>query len=165
MSKNVVTEIKNLMIKYGFVDAKLEDGTEIKVDGELEEGNEVVVVTEDSELPAPDGEHTLADGTVVETEGGVIVDIDKPEEMEDVEVQVEVPEEIAPVVDELIDALVPLLDEVKEIAEELKKMKNDFEAFKKEPAGKKIGNGKTDFSKVVDPIEDKAKAIIALRKK
>lgn len=173
MSKNVVTEIKNLMIKYGFIDAKLEDGTEIKVDGELEEGNEVVVVTEDAELPAPDGEHTLEDGTVVETEDGVIVDVDKPEEMEDVSVEVEVPEEVAPVVDELVEALLPLLDEVKAIADEMKKMKekmesfsNEFQSFKKEPAGEKIRNGKTDFNQVItNSVDEKAKAIIAMRKK
>lgn len=167
--KDIVNQIKNLMVKYGFISEKLEDGTEIKVDGELVEGSEVKVVTEEAEIVAPDGQHILEDGTKVETEEGVIVNVEKPEGEEmmenEVSVQVEVPKEAAPVVDDLVEALLPLLDEVKGIAEELKKMKNDFEAFKKEPAGKKIGNGKTDFSKVVDPIADKAKAIIALRKK
>jgi hypothetical protein len=173
MSKNVVIEIKNLMKKYGFMDAKLEDGTEIKVDGELEEGSEVVVVTEEAELPAPDGEHTLEDGTVVKTEDGVIVDVDKAEEMEDVSVEVEVPEEVAPVVDELVEALLPLLEEVKAIADEMKKMKDkmksfskEFESFKKEPAGDKIRNGKTDFNKVItNSVDERAKAIVAMRKR
>lgn len=179
-SKDVVNQIRNLMVKYGFVDAKLEDGTEIKVDGELAEGNEVVVVTEDAEVPAPDGEHILEDGTKVETEGGVIVDVEKPEGEEsmegEVEVPVEVPAEVAPVVDDLVEALLPLLDEVKSIADEMKKMKEkmesfhmEFEAFKKEPAGKKISNGKTDFNKVEnkqeDTVENRIKAIASLRNK
>lgn len=178
-SKDVVNQIKNLMVKYGFVDAKLEDGTEIKVDGELAEGNEVVVVTEEAEIPAPDGVHTLEDGTKVETAEGVIVDVEKPEveEMEDeVSVEVEVPAEAAPVVDDLVEALLPLLDEVKSIADEMRKMKekmesfeNEFQAFKKEPAGKKIANGKTDFSKVEnksnDVVENRIKAISSLKNK
>lgn len=179
-SKDVVNQIKNLMVKYGFVDAKLEDGTEVKVDGELAEGNEVVVVTEEAEIPAPDGVHVLEDGTKVETEEGVIVDVEKPEGeemMEDeVSVEVEVPAEAAPVVDDLVEALLPLLDEVKSIADEMKKMKEkmsqveaEFQAFKKEPAGKKITDGKSDFSKVsnkpIDVVEERIKAISSLRNK
>jgi ppGpp synthetase/RelA/SpoT-type nucleotidyltranferase len=177
-SKDVVNQIKNLMVKYGFVDAKLEDGTEIKVDGELAEGNEVVVVTEEAEMPAPDGVHTLEDGTKVETEEGVIVDVEKPEDEESMEdeVSVEVPEEVAPVIDDLVEALLPLLDEVKSIADEMRKMKekmksfeNEFQSFKKEPAGKKIANGKTDFSKVEnktnDVVENRIKAISSLKNK
>jgi uncharacterized protein YgiM (DUF1202 family) len=63
---------------------------EIKTaDGELTltyEGEELVVglpvfvITEDGNVPAPDGEHSLEGGVVIETEGGSIVEISTEEE-------------------------------------------------------------------------------------
>jgi len=169
-------------VKQIFVDAKLIDGTKIKVEGEdLLEGAKVVVVTEEGEIPAPDGVHELEGGMKVETKEGVITRIEQvvSEEMEEVEVPVEVPAEIAPVAEEVvgavIEALVPLMQEVKVLVDEMKKMKDgmkemsaDFEAFKKEPAGKKISDGKTDFNKQSssdDVIAERLAAIAAMRKK
>jgi len=54
---------------------KLSDGTEIKYPGELAVGTSVIVVTPEGEIPAPDGEHTLEDGTIIKTEGGNITEI------------------------------------------------------------------------------------------
>jgi hypothetical protein len=173
-------EIKS--VKEIFVDAKLVDGTQIKVEGEgLVEGAKVVVVTEEGEVPAPDGVHELEDGIKVETKDGIIAKIEEvvSEELEDVEVPVEVPAEIAPVAEEVvesvIEALLPLMEEVKVLVDEMKKMKdymkdmkNDFDAFKKEPAAKPIANGKTDFSKSYnndDAIDAKWAAIAELRNK
>ncbi len=176
--KTAIHEIKKLMVQFGlisaenvnekFAEAKLVDGTVVKVEGDLVEGAAIKVVTEDAEVPAPDGVHELEDGTKVETKDGVVVKIEKveaepeveveaKEKMEDVPVMSEVPAEVAdiaaPVVDAIVEAIVPVLEEVKELAQEMKKMKekmesykNDFEAFKKEPAAKKIKSGKTDFS-------------------
>lgn len=173
--KTAIQEIKKLMVQFGlmspekFAEAKLVDGTVIKVEGDLMEGAAVKVVTEDAEVPAPDGVHELEDGTKVETKDGVIVKIEKVEapaeevsveaeqKMEDVPVESEVPAEVAdiaePVVNAIVEAIVPVLEEVKSLTEEMKKMKekmesfkNDFESFKKEPAAKKINSGKTDFS-------------------
>jgi len=56
--------------------AKLVDGTEIKWEGELAEG--VAIMLADGS-PAPDGEHTLEDGTVVAVQGGVVAAIRQPE--------------------------------------------------------------------------------------
>ncbi len=77
-------------VKQIFVDAKLVDGTQIKVEGDsLMEGAKVVVVTEEGELPAPDGVHELEDGTKVETKEGVIARIEeKVEEAEGPEVEI-----------------------------------------------------------------------------
>ena len=102
MSKNanLVGEIKSLMVKFGFLKsdfAKLVDGTEIKVDGdELKEGAAVMVVTEEGDVPAPDGIHELEDGTKVETAEGLIKSIEiksEEESLEDVE-EVEMEDEI-----------------------------------------------------------------------
>ena len=169
-------------VKQIFVDAKLIDGTKIKVEGEdLLEGAKVVVVTEEGEIPAPDGVHELEGGMKVETKEGIITRIEQvvSEEMEEVEVPVEVPAEVAPVAQEvveaIVEAIVPLMEEVKVLVDEMKRMKDgmkemsaEFEAFKKEPAGKKISDGKTDFNKQSnseDALDSKLAAISAMRKK
>ena len=77
-------EIKKLLFsettEEAFVDAKLVDGTIVRVEPALEIGASVAVVGEDGEVvPAPDGEHELESGEVVRTEGGVIVEIMTPE--------------------------------------------------------------------------------------
>ena len=77
-------EIKKLLFsettEEAFVDAKLVDGTIVRVEPALEIGASVAVVGEDAEVvPAPDGEHELESGEIVRTEGGVIVEILEPE--------------------------------------------------------------------------------------
>lgn len=67
---------KLLGLSFKFVDATLADGTAVKVEPEVEEGASVVVVTADGEdVPAPDGEHALADGRVIVTTDGVIIQV------------------------------------------------------------------------------------------
>lgn len=183
LSEKFNVEVKDgkiATVKEIFVEAKLIDGTVVKVEGEgLVEGAAVKVVTEEMPdgVPAPDGSHELEDGTKIETKDGLIVSIQEKiaEEMEEVEVPVEVPAEIAPVagevVDAIIEAMMPLMDEVKVLVDEMKKMKdgmksmeNDFEAFKKAPAAKKIADGKTDFNKSPNSENDISDRIMALRK-
>jgi hypothetical protein len=195
--KTAIQEIKSLMVKFGFiadttklsfVDAKLIDGTQIKVEGDsLMEGAKVVVVTEDGEIPAPDGIHEIEGGVKVQTTDGVIVKLEEPEmegegdveevEMEDVPVEAIVPAEVAPiaepVVAAIVEAIVPVLEEIKSLTDEMKKMKeqmksvkSDFEAFKKLPAGKKISDGKVDFNKQenFNSSDAKIEAIMNMRK-
>lgn len=183
LSESFSVEVKDgkiATVKEIFVDAKLIDGTVVKVEGDgLVEGAAVKVVTEEMPdgVPAPDGSHELENGTKIETKDGIIVSIEEKvaEEMEEVEVPVEVPAEIAPVagevVDAVIEAIMPLMDEVKVLVEEMKKMKdgmksmeNDFNTFKKAPAAKKIADGKTDFNKTDSSSEDIADRIMKLRK-
>ena len=188
--KTAIQEIKKLMVQFGllspenFAEAKLVDGTVVKVEGDLVEGAAIKVVTEDAEIPAPDGVHELMDGTKVETKDGVVVKVEKVEEspvveeaMEEEVIETEVPSEVSsvaePVVAAIVEAILPVLEEVKDLAEEMKKMKvmmqsykNDFESFKKEPAGKKINGGKTDFSNVEKLNSDDARVatIMSFRK-
>lgn len=87
-------EIKKLLFsettEEAFVDAKLVDGTIVRVEPALEIGASVAVIGEDGEtVPAPDGEHELESGEVVRTEGGVIVEIMSPEPVEEEEEEVE----------------------------------------------------------------------------
>jgi len=166
-------EIKS--VKEIFVDAKLVDGTKIKVEGEgLAEGAKVVVVTEEGEVPAPDGVHELEDGTKVETKDGIIAKIEEVvsdvEEEESEEPELEVPS-IA-MEQEMLDMLKEF---VKKMSEKMSNMEtkmgeveSQFAAFKKEPAAKPIANGKTDFNKSYnndDVIDAKLAAIAELRNK
>lgn len=195
--KTAIQEIKSLMVKFGFiadttklsfVDAKLIDGTQIKVEGDsLMEGAKVVVVTEEGEIPAPDGIHEIEGGVKVQTTDGIIVKLEEPKmedegnveevEMEDVPVEAIVPAEVAPIAEPVIaaivEAIVPVLEEIKSLADEMKKMKekmgsvqSDFEAFKKLPAGKKISDGKVDFNKQenFNSADAKIEAIMNMRK-
>lgn len=166
-------EIKS--VKEIFVEAKLVDGTVVKVEGDsLMEGAKVVVVTADAEVPAPDGTHELEDGTKVETKDGVIVKVEeKPEvDVEDTDVPgVEEPAIDAPMGMEA-EMMEMLKEFVKKMGEKMSQMEqsysslqNEFNAFKKEPAAKKIADGKTDFNKEVeDALEARIKALKSLKK-
>lgn len=180
-------------VKEIFVNAKLVDGTEIKVEGdELGAGAKVVVVTEDAELPAPDGVHELEDGTKVETKDGVIVSVEEVagEEVEAPEAPaVEVPaalgegepdpmgEPKAPVAEGVVepqeeimsllkDFIVKCSEKMSDMEQKMEAMKNDFSAFKKEPAAKPIANGKTDFNKQSfgSDLDSQIEKIMAMRK-
>lgn len=55
-------------------DLVLEDGTVIKIDTPtLAEGSNILVVTPEGELPAPDGTHKLKTGEEIEVSGGKVV--------------------------------------------------------------------------------------------
>ena len=98
-------------------EAKLVDGTIVKYDTpELVIGSMITVVTPDGEFPAPVGEHTLENGTVVSVdETGKVIEIEVKEE-ETPEVIVEpiapvamavTPEEKQAIMDEVIAMFEP----------------------------------------------------------
>lgn len=78
--KSKLAEIKRLVFAdeqaQKFVEATLVDGTVVSVEPAVEVGAVVSVIGEGGEqLPAPDGSHELQDGTLIVTEGGLIVEI------------------------------------------------------------------------------------------
>jgi hypothetical protein len=166
-------------VKQIFVDAKLVDGTQIKVEGEdLLEGAKVVVVTEEGEIPAPDGLHELEGGLKVETKEGVITRIEQvvSEDMGEIEVEgpkgseveVDTPDPMDEFVALVKDMMEKISEKMKAMEDKVEEVKADFNAFKKEPAGKKISDGKTDFNKQSssdDVMADRLAAIAAMRKK
>jgi len=169
-----VAESQIVSVKEIFVDAKLVDGTAIKVSGDgLVEGAKVSVVTEEGEIPAPDGVHELEGGMKVETKEGLIVKIEEAvkeaPEMEgpEAEVEIEVSKEKmeSEVVALLKDLVVKLGEKIASLEGKVEGMSADFNSFKKEPAAKKIADGKTEkFNKTDDYIDSKLEAIAALRK-
>ena len=169
VSKGEITAVKEI-----FVEAKLKDGTVVKVEGDsLVEGAAVKVVTEEMPdgIAAPDGVHMLEDGTEVETKGGMIVSVKSPEGMMDGESDA-MPEDSVDAGDPIqIELMEMLKDFVKKISEKMSTMEqnysslqNEFNAFKSEPAAKKIADGKTEFNKISgDSADDKFNALMAFR--
>jgi len=71
-----------------FKEAKLADGVTIVTwEGELE-GAELMVVSEEGKIPAPDGEHTLESGEIVTVAEGKVTSV-TPAKEDEVEVEVE----------------------------------------------------------------------------
>lgn len=160
-------------VKEIFLDAKLADGTVVKVEGDsLVEGAKVVVVTEEAEIPAPDGVHELEDGTKIETKDGIIAKVEeKVAEVEgekpEAEVEIEVPslameKEMMNMLKEFVSKMG---EKISKMEQDYKSLQNEFNSFKKEPAAKKIADGKTEsFNKVDDILDDKLATIMSLRK-
>jgi len=124
----------------------------------------------------------LEDGTKVETKEGVIARIEEKEapeievELQDVEVEgpkgseaeVSVPDPMDEFMALVKDMMEKISEKMKSMEEKVEEVKADFDQFKKEPAGKKISDGKTDFNKQAssdDVIAERLAAIAAMRKK
>lgn len=75
-----------------FEDAKMVDGTILRIEPSIEVGATVQVIGEDGELmAAPDGEHELESGQIVKTEGGLVLEIMGGEQPEEEEMETEAP--------------------------------------------------------------------------
>jgi hypothetical protein len=78
-------------------DAKLIDGTIVRIEPAIEVGATVQVISEDgSMVEAPDGEHELESGDVIKVEGGVIIEL------------IPIVVEDAPVIEEVMSEEVPV---------------------------------------------------------
>jgi len=88
-SENVELEVVEKVEKQErkFESIPLLDGNVIEVEPALEVGAAAMVIIGEDILPAPDGEHILADNTVIVTEGGLISAITPAEEAVEEEVE------------------------------------------------------------------------------
>jgi hypothetical protein len=176
--ENFEIEVKDgelVAVKEIFLDAKLADGTQIKVEGDaLAEGAKVVVVTEQGEIPAPDAVHELEDGTKVETKDGIIARIEEASAEAESEEEAlapaaaedaSLPEEVE-MIEMLKDFIKKMSDKMASMEKKMYSVEANFEAFKKEPAAKKIADGKTEFNKEQStPQDDIVAGIMRLRNK
>jgi hypothetical protein len=108
--------------KETFVDAKLMDGTIIRYES-LEVGMPLMVIDEaGNELPAPDGEHELEDGTKVTVEAGIITEVASKEE--------EAPEaEEAPIEQPMAAVETVSKEDFETLKSEVADLKSKFEEF------------------------------------
>lgn len=162
---NDIKELLSFSKTENFLDAKLNDGTTIvRVDGEsFEIGMPLMVVAEEGVAPAPAGEHTLEDGTIlVVDDAGLIIEIkalentESPEEVsapvgvEEMNVEAfeeaseEVPVEEAPAeevdkMSELEEKIVSLESQIADLQEVVKEMvaaTQEVAEFSKNAVGK-----------------------------
>lgn len=167
--KNKLNQIRVVLgLQVKLATAKLKDGTVVEAE-EFVPGAALVVVAEDgSKSPAPAGEHTLEDGTVVLVdESGSLVSLKPLEAAEDVEKVVEeeekeaekvkmeeegsesesvvedaVKEAIAEKIEEAMKkvmmAMEPLVTDMAEMKSKMAKMEESYAKFAKAPAAGKI---------------------------
>lgn len=138
-----------------FGSAKLTDGTEITWEGELAQGSPVMLA--DGSV-APDGQHTLEDGTVISIVGGVVESIAEPVETpEEVNMSAEI-EALKLHVAELKSAIesMPKVEAPKDFSNEIEALKETnkelFEAMKVIIESKDDSNKKDAFKKSEKPL-------------
>jgi hypothetical protein len=182
IKKLLFSENETPEVVEAFEDAKLQDGSIVRIEPAIEVGATVVVIGEDGEtVPAPDAEHELESGVIIRTEGGVVVEVLEPEaapeEAEEVEEEMaEVPafdadafkEDILGAVSNLIKSEIDAaafasakkVDEVTEAVSLVTDIMEKMAATPKEAPTKKVAN---PFNKGVD-YSDLAAKISAVMK-
>lgn len=61
-------------------EVEAQDGTKLKIEGDLAQGSKVTVLSQDgTEVPAPDGDILLKDGTTISIKDELIVEVKAPE--------------------------------------------------------------------------------------
>ena len=136
-------------IETQFAEETLVDGTVVKVEGELEVGKQLVVVTEEGDVAAPEGMHQTESNKLITVDAeGVITSIeeaDAEEVTEEAAPEEAASQDFSEVVDSITEVVKPALDRINEVAAELEALKASFSAFKDEPAGNKITNNLQEF--------------------
>lgn len=134
-----------------FAEAKLADGTVLMISGdEIAVGAEVVVSTEEGQIPAPDGEYELEDGSVLIVIDGLVSELRpaqapaepveaEEQEMSDIEGLYALLEGFINNVGERLSALEGKFET---FDGNYKSLKEDYENFKKLPGGKPISTKK-----------------------
>jgi len=179
IKKLLFSENETPEVVEAFEDAKLQDGSIIRIEPAVEVGATVVVIGEDGEtVPAPDAAHELESGVIIRTEGGVVVEVMEPEEApEEVEEEMaEVPafdadafkEDILGAVSNLIKSEIDAaafasakkVDEVTEAVSLVTDIMEKMAATPKELPTKKVAN---PFNKGVDYTDLAAKISVVMK--
>jgi hypothetical protein len=162
--------IKRIKIALGmekpeqeFKEAKLADGVTIVTwDGELL-GADLMVISEEGKIPAPDGDHTLESGEMVTVADGKVINIEPAKEEEE-EVEIELAAEDAEVEAEIetedydMKSVVSMLKECMTKIEMLEKKMGETKMEEKvEEAMSAINNHKDAFVQLVNLVDKIAK--------
>jgi hypothetical protein len=161
--------IKRIKIALGmekpeqeFKEAKLADGVTIVTwDGELL-GADLMVISEEGKIPAPDGDHTLESGEIVTVADGKVINIEPAKEEEEVEIELaaEDAEVEAEIESEDYDmkSVVSMLKECMTKIEMLEKKMGETKMEEKvEEAMSAINNHKDAFVQLVNLVDKIAK--------
>jgi len=142
-------------------EATLVDGTVVKTEGEFEVGKQLFVVTDDGDVPAPEGLHETTEGIIVGVdEAGIIVSIEEPAEEEVVAEEKENFNE--DLVNQIVGALSPKLDDLQN---QINSIKGEFHEFRDGPATERIRTNLNAMNKAEQNIHDARMAtILEMRK-
>ena len=143
-----------------FAEATLVDGTIVRWEGELADGTALVVVMPEGEVAAPDGIHELSDGTLIETAGGLVVNIEAAGEQKKDEEEMYDNEFTTEMVNELIEKAVAKYAEAFTASLELVKSEN--ETLKAELAEVKNSKEelKNEFSATLNKVGEELEEIV-----
>lgn len=171
-----VVDGKITTLKERFNEIKTVDGVVLKVDGDVAVGNAVMVVTEEGEVPAPDGNYELEGDVKIKIEGGVITAVgdEEPEVEETPETETETEPAPEDGMSEIFEMLKSFIQSVTEkmnamsvemsaTKEKLNEVTNEFNEFRKLPAGTKIPNGKVEIT--IENEDSKVNRILQFRNK
>ena len=144
-SETTIVETETETTNVELAEATLLDGTVVKVEGEFEVGKELLVVTDETESPAPQGRHETTSGLILSVdENGVITEIEEVVAEEETEVEENFSDDL---INQLVSALQPSLDKIEELSNEVKALKGEFHEFRDEPGSPKIYNNLNDINK------------------
>ena len=158
--------IKRIKIALGmekpmqeFKEAKLADGVTIVTwEGELE-GAELMIVSEEGKIPAPDGDHTLESGEIVTVADGKVIAITSKEEEEEEEAEVEIELEKEEKKEYDMEAINTMLKECMAKIEVLEKKMGEVKLEEKiEEAMSAISAQKEAFTSLVEVVDKIAKS-------
>jgi len=132
------------------VETEIVDGTIVKVEGEFEVGKQLLVVTAEGDIAAPEGIHETTDGLLVTVDAqGVITNLEETTK-ESEEVEAKASTELS---EDFVNQIVNILDnKFKEFETKLQTLNHEFTAFRNEPAGKKITNNLNETNQVQGDI-------------
>jgi len=148
-----LSKIKNLLFgEQKFEQAKLEDGTIVMWEGELATGTALFVVAEDgTQMPAPDAEHKLEDGSIVSTVGGLVVTVTPAEAEEEKEIEDKKKEEMASELEMYVEKLAEKLAALEVKIEEMGKKP---EAMSTEDVNAKVDAINTEIASKFNAVVD-----------
>lgn len=139
-----------------FGESTLADGTPIRWEGELAVGTALYVTTEEGEMAAPDGEHELADGSMlVRTENGLVTEILEAEEVEIEEVMSELMQEMGQALKGINEQLNEIKNENVELKKQLTEFKTEVEKDLKEKSEKIVELGEQE---IATPVQKTARS-------
>lgn len=156
--------IKKIKIALGmekpeeFKEAKLADGVTIVTwEGELE-GAELMLVTEEGKIPAPDGSHTLESGEIVTVADGKVISVESAKEEKEEEAEVEIELEKEEKKDYDMGAVMKMVEECMAKIEILEKKMGETKIEEKvEEAMSAITSHKEAFAQLVELVDKIAK--------
>lgn len=120
-----------------YLETTLMDGTKVRVEGnELVIGAKVEVETPDGYVPAPEGQHNLADDRVIYVDAdGIINEIQTPDTKKEDEVGME---ELFSSIELLVNEIQSMKSLIESVKSENKELKTRFNKFAEEPSEEPI---------------------------